>query len=294
MKSEKNILIAFILNLSFSVFEFLGGILTGSVAILSDAVHDIGDAVSIGIAFALEKKSKRPPDEKYTYGYIGYSIVGSLITTFILFLGSIAVIYNAIERIIFPNAINYDGMIIFAVIGVTINLIAAIITRGDSSLNQKAINLHMIEDVLGWIIVLIGAIVMRFTDFCILDSLMSIGVALFILTHALKSIFEALGLLLYKTPKDIDIADLKKHLREIDGVLDVHHIHVWSIDTHNNYATMHVVVTGDAHKIKENLRKELSNRNITHSTFEFEEKDEHCHNKYCHVDTRISEHKHHH
>ena len=180
MKTEKNILFAFILNLAFSIFEFFGGIFTGSIAILSDAVHDIGDATSIGIAFLLEKKSKRHPDEKYTYGYARYSLLGGVITTVILLLGSTMVVYNAVKRIINPVEIHYNGMILFAIVGVLVNFVAAFLTREGDSLNQKAVNLHMLEDVLGWAVVLVGAIVMRFTDFSLLDPILSIGVALFI------------------------------------------------------------------------------------------------------------------
>jgi len=139
MKSEKNIFIAFILNFAFSIFEFVGGILTGSVAILSDAVHDVGDAISIGASFFLEKKSKKQPDEKYTYGYGRYSVIGSVITTLILLVGSLIVIYNAIGRIISPAEINYNGMIIFALVGVCVNFFAALFTRHGDSLNQKAV-----------------------------------------------------------------------------------------------------------------------------------------------------------
>ena len=126
MKTEKNILIAFILNLSFSIIEFVGGAITGSVAIISDAVHDIGDAVSIGISYFLEKKSKKQPDEIYTYGYARYSVIGSVITTLILLFGSCAVIYNAVHRIVNPVKINYDGMIVFAIVGALVNFFAAI------------------------------------------------------------------------------------------------------------------------------------------------------------------------
>ncbi len=147
-KTDKNILIAFILNLTFSIFEFVGGTLTGSVAIISDSIHDLGDALSIGISYFLERKSKKKPDKKHTYGYIRYSVLGSTITTVILLTGSILVIYNAILRIINPVEINYNGMIIFAVFGVVINFIAAYFTKEGDSLNQKSVNLHMLEDVL--------------------------------------------------------------------------------------------------------------------------------------------------
>ncbi|MBE6535833.1 MAG: cation transporter [Ruminococcaceae bacterium] len=294
MKTERNILIAFILNLSFSIFEIIGGFFTGSVAIISDAVHDIGDAMSIGIAFFLEKKSKKQPDEKYTYGYARYSVIGSVITTLILLVGSLIVVYNAVLKIINPTEINYNGMIIFAVVGVAVNLGAAFVTREGDSINQKAVNLHMLEDVLTWIIVLIGAIVMRFTDFYLLDPLMSIGVSVFIFISALKNLKEAVDLFLEKTPHDVDIHELEEHICEIEGVIGMHHIHIWSMDGQSNYATMHVVTNADAHEIKEKIRTELREHGIDHVTLELEAEGEHCHEEHCHVKSSSGGHHHHH
>jgi len=294
MKTEKNILIAFLLNLIFSVFEFLGGIITGSVAIISDAIHDIGDAASIGFSYYLEKKSRKKPDEKYTYGYARYSVVGSVITTFILLFGSITVIYNAIIRIINPIQIDYNGMIIFAVFGVIINSLAAFFTHEGHSLNQKAVNLHMLEDVLGWIVVLIGAVVMRFTDFVLLDSVLSIGVAVFILINALKNLKEILDLFLEKTPKGTEISEIKEHVMTVEDVIDVHHIHIWSLDGENNFATMHIVTNADEHTVKERVRKELAEHGIFHVTLELEKENEDCYNKDCHIQHNSNNCHHHH
>ena len=293
MKTDRNILVAFILNLLFSVFEFVGGAITGSVAIISDAVHDIGDSLSIGISYFLEKKSKQKPDEKYTYGYIRYSIIGSVITTVILLGGSVVVIYNAILRILNPVEINYDGMIIFAVVGVIINFFAAYFTRHGDSLNQKAVNLHMLEDVLGWIVVLIGSVVMKFTDFVIIDPILSIGVSLFIFVHAVKNLKVAVDLFLEKTPMGIDISKLKEHLLKIESVDDVHHIHVWSIDGYNNYATMHVVSKINNKKIKDEIREELKEHGINHVTIEIESNVEECSEKNCEIDSsNLDKHSH--
>ena len=294
MKTEKNILVAFILNLAFSVFEFFGGIYTGSVAIMSDAVHDIGDAASIGISYFLEKKSKKQPDAEFTYGYMRYSVIGSVITTMILLVGSVVVTYNAVCRILAPVAINYNGMILFAVVGVCVNFAAAFFTREGDSLNQKAVNLHMLEDVLGWAVVLVGAVVIRFTEFTLIDPLMSIGVAAFIFVNAVKNLKEALDLFLEKTPHGVDVEEIREHIGHIDGVLDVHHIHVWSMDGHHNYATMHVVTSGDAHEIKANIREELAEHGIGHATLELESEGEHCHDEKCHVSHRESSGHHHH
>ncbi|MBQ9756797.1 MAG: cation transporter [Clostridia bacterium] len=294
MKTEKNILIAFILNLAFSVFEFFGGIFTGSVAIVSDAVHDIGDAASIGVSYFLEKKSRKQPDEKFTYGYVRYSVVGSVITTLILLVGSIMVIFNAAERIINPVEINYNGMLIFAVIGVIVNFGAAFVTREGDSINQKAVNLHMLEDVLGWIVVFVGAVVMRFTNFVIIDPILSIGVAVFILINAVKNLQEVLDLFLEKTPKGVSVEEIKEHILSLDGVIDVHHIHLWSMDGHSNYATMHIVTNAEPHEIKEAVREELSEHGICHATLELEEEGEHCGEESCHTEVKVSSGHHHH
>ena len=293
MKTQRNILIAFILNITFSIFEFIGGILTGSVAIISDSVHDIGDAASIGISYFLERKSQKQPDSTYTYGYLRYSVFGGVITTFILLFGSCAVIYNAVLRILNPTEINYNGMIIFAVIGTLINFGAAYFTREGDSINQKAVNLHMLEDMLGWVVVLIGAIVMKFTDFAIIDPLLSIGVAVFILINSIKNLKEILNLFLEKIPQNIDINELKEHLLKIEGVIDVHHIHIRSIDGNSNYATMHIVTDGDSHEIKKAVREELNEHGICHATLELEAPNEHCHEHDCST-THQHSHSHHH
>ncbi len=293
MKSEKNILIAFILNLAFAIFELIGGAITNSVAIVSDAIHDMGDSISIGLSFVLERISKKKPDDKYTYGYVRYSVIGSIITTTILLVGSIFVIYNAIKRIMNPIEINYNGMIIFAVVGVVVNFLAAYFTQEGESLNQKSVNLHMLEDVLSWGIVLIGALIMRFTDISIIDPVLSIGVAVFILFCALKNLKTIMDLFLEKTPNNINIAELKEHLLQIKGVEDIHHIHVWSIDGVNNYATMHVVVDNDCKEIKHEIKEKLEEHGIIHTTMEFEDKNEKCDVKECKVvKTKNSSHHH--
>ena len=209
MKTEKNILIAFLLNMAFSIFELIGGVFTNSVAIISDAVHDFGDSISIGISYVLEKKSKKKPDSQYTFGYTRYSILGAFITNTILITGSVLVIVNAIQRIINPVEINHDGMIIFAIFGVIVNFLAAYFTKEGDSLNQKAVNLHMLEDVLGWAVVLIGAIVIKFTQINLIDAIMSIGVAIFILVNALKSFKVIVDLFLEKIPSGVNIDEIK-------------------------------------------------------------------------------------
>jgi len=295
MKTEKNILIAFLLNLLFSLFELFGGFFTNSVAIISDAIHDFGDSISIGISYFLEKKSKKKPDNKYTYGYTRYSILGAFITNTILITGSVLVIVSATQRIINPIEINYNGMLIFAIFGASINFLAAYFTKDGDSLNQKAVNLHMLEDVLGWIIVLIGAIIIKFTKINIIDSILSIGVAIFISIHALKSFKKILDLFLTKTPSNVNIEHLKEHLLKIDNVVDIHHIHIWSMDGVNNYATMHLVTKSqDIQKTKMEVREELEEHGINHVTIEVEDENYRCNEIECEVKTNHNHSHHHH
>lgn len=296
MKTEKNILIAFLLNLAFAVFALVGGLFTGSVAILSDAVHDLGDATSIGVAYFLEKKSKKAPDQSYTYGYARYAVLGGVFTTLILLLGSVLVIRSAILRIVTPAPINYDGMLLFAIIGAGVNLLAALVTREGDSLGQRAVNLHMLEDVLGWLVVLVGAIVMHFTDAAILDPLLSIGVAVFVLVGAIRNLREALLVFLEQTPPEIDISALRAELCKLAGVLDVHHIHAWSLDGHKHCATMHIVAEGDPHAVKDRVRTSLRAYGICHATLELESEREHCHDTVCQMElaTHTGHHHHHH
>lgn len=293
-KSERNILLAFILNLAFSIFEFIGGAITNSVAITSDSIHDMGDAISIGISYFLEKISKRRPDDKYTYGYIRYSVMGSLITTIILLLGSCLVICSSIYKIIHPQKIIYSGMIIIAIIGVIVNSFAMHFTREGDSLNQKSVNLHMLEDVLGWIVVLIGAIIMKFTDIKIIDPILSIAVALFILFRAFKNFKFVIDLFLEKTPKGISIDELKNNIFKIDGVKDVHNIRVWSIDGYNNYAIMHVVSDGKADNIKKLIKDELKGHGICNTTIELESVNEDCNEESFTIDNVHMQFHHHH
>ena len=241
MNTQKNILIAFLLNLGFSVFEFFGGLLTGSVAILSDAVHDLGDALGIAVSWFLERKSKRQSDATYTYGYARFSVLGSVFTCGILLLGSVGVVVSAVGRLMNPVPIHYDGMILFAVVGVAVNATAAFVTRRGESLNQKAVNLHMLEDVLTWVVVLIGAAVMRFTDWTILDPLVSIAVAVYIFVHAIGHLREVGDIFLEKVPDGYAVEDIKARVESIEGVIDAHHIHIRSIDGYTHAASLHVV-----------------------------------------------------
>ncbi len=294
MKSDKKILLAFLLNLMFCIIEFIWGGFTRSIAIMSDAVHDLGDSVSIGLSYFLERVSKKEPDSIHTYGYLRYSVLGSLITSVILISGSVLVIYGGIQRLLNPVLINYDGMIILAIFGALINFLASYFTHGGHSLNQRAVSLHMLEDVLGWVVVLIGAVVMKFTDISYIDAILSIGVSIFILINALKNLNDIGDIFFEKTPKGVDIKELKEHLLSIDNVIDVHHFHIRSVDGFNNIATMHIITDKDFSLIKKKVKEELREHGINHTTIELENSDEECDDKNCSSFGEKHHHHHHH
>ena len=298
-KNSRNILIAFLLNLFFSIFELIGGLFTNSVAILSDAVHDLGDAISIGLSFVLEKKSKKKADNNYTYGYTRYSLLGAFTTLMILFMGSIVVICNSVNRLFNPVEINHNGMIVLAIIGTVINVIASLVTKDGNSINQKAVNLHMLEDAVGWIIVLLGAVLMKFTEFNIIDSLLSIGLSLFILINVIKNFAEIKNIFLEKVPNNINIDEIKRKIKEIENIKDIFHIHIWKIDEENISCTMHVLIDEgtDECVVKHNIRHILEHDGINHATIEIHKGHYHEKDLKCNLNEHHHEHKcacHHH
>lgn len=281
MKTERKMGIAFGLNLGFAVLELVGGLLTGSIAILSDALHDVGDACSIGIACLLERKSHRPANADYTYGYQRLSVLGAAMTNLILIVGSVLILVHAAERMIRPISIHYNGMIGLAVGGIAVNLAAALLTHGGHSLNERAVSLHMLEDVLGWVVVLIGAIVMRFTDFQLLDPILSILMAIFLLVVAGKGLWEAVSVFLERAPKHIDPEKLMESLLTESGVKDVHHLHLWSMDGTDAYCTLHVVAEPLEETLKARVKEKLQKMGIDHCTVEWEQEGEQCSEQEC-------------
>ena len=281
MKTDRNILFAFILNLGFSIFEIIGGLITGSYAILTDAIHDFCDALSIGLSYLCEKGSRKAPNLQYTFGYVRYSVLGAIFTTVMLLIGSILIIYHAIEHLFESQNINYNGMILFAIIGVIVNLIAVVLTRKGESLNQKAVNLHMLEDVFGWCTILVGAIIMRFTHITIIDPILSIIYSGWICIEAIRGLIKMLDLFLLKAPEHLHAGIIEKELNKIPQIINVHHIHSWSIDGVKNCVSAHLITNDDHNKIKHEARLCLQNLGVQHITLEMESEGDICEHRYC-------------
>ncbi|QWC00530.1 cation diffusion facilitator family transporter [Mycoplasmatota bacterium] len=301
MKSEKRMFLSFILNFIFTIFEFIGGLLTGSIALMSDSVHDFGDSISIGVAIFLEKKSKQKPDFKYTYGYYRFSLLGGLISSIILIIGSTLIIYRAIERLFNPEPLlNPQLLIIFAVIGVIINGLAAYNASKGTSANEKVISLHLLEDVFGWVALLITSILINIFDIHILDVLLSLLFSVYIIIHVFRNLKSIMEVFLEKAPSKPKISKIKEILLDIEDVLDIHHIHYWSLEGSIPIITLHAVVTEnksaeEIHKIQNQIHEALKNIGIEHSTVQIEFSGLDCFGKDCdNIELNASNHHHHH
>ncbi len=280
--SGGNILAAFFLNLGFCIIEFIGGYFTNSVAIISDAVHDLGDSMALLMAYVLEKYSNKKADQDFTYGYRRFSILSAFITSTILLIGSIFVIQTAIERIMNPEPVNVQGVLGLAVMGILVNGFAAWkLSKGESGLNQRAVMLHLMEDVLGWVAVLIVGIVLLFKDWFILDPILSILIALLILKNVYTNLMSIGRVVLQKWPDDLELVQLKKEILNFPEIVDIHSVQAWSLDSVSHSLSLHVVVDSqmvvhDLDLLKSKIRHVLSHHNILHASVEFEGKDFHC------------------
>lgn len=238
--SGKNLKIAFFLNLGFTIFELIGGYYVNSVAIISDAIHDLGDSLSLGTAWYLNKKSKRKADKAFSFGYARFSLLGALLNSVVLILGSIYVVYEAIGRIRAPEHSNASGMILFAIVGVVVNSYAAYKMSGGKSLNEKVISWHLLEDVLGWVAVLIVGVVLYFKDMHYLDPALSLLIAAYILWGVFKRLKETLFIFLQGVPKEIDLIKIEYQLKALAHVRSVHNTHIWSLEGEHHVFSTHL------------------------------------------------------
>ncbi|MDR3252571.1 MAG: cation diffusion facilitator family transporter [Tannerella sp.] len=278
--ATKNISVAFFLNLFFVFIEVAGGLFTNSIAILSDALHDFGDCLSLAVAYAFQKKATRKRNLQYTYGYRRYSLLGSVFLSGVLFVRSVFVIYEAAKRVVTVQEVNAGGMLWIAVAGIIINGAAALRLKKGSSLNERAVFLHIMEDVLGWVAVLIASIVMMFIHLPVLDPLLSIGISLWVLTNVYRNLRASFKIMLQATPEDVDMEHLEEELREVDEVVSVHDLHLWTMDGESHIMTLHVVSnTSNPEKLKQNIIEQVKTFNIDHVTIELENPEVDCQHK---------------
>ncbi|GJL66318.1 MAG: cobalt transporter [Nitrospirales bacterium] len=280
-QSSQRIGWAFVLNVGFTIIEFVGGLLTNSTAILADAVHDLGDSLSIGTAWVLSLLSKKKADNSFTYGYKRLSLIGALINGIVLIAGSAWVLLQAIPRLFDPVMPAAEGMLALAVLGVVVNGFAAYKLSAGTTLNEKVLNWHLLEDVLGWAAVLIVSIVLLIVEVPILDPLLAVGFTLFILFNVARNTWYAVKLFVQAVPERGLIEKVRKELLTISQVDSIHHEHAWSLDGESTVYTAHLEMSSPMSSqeqlwIKNQVAEKLQEFEFSHTTIELEFPQEDC------------------
>ena len=277
--SEGNIKVAFFLNLSFALIEIIGGLWTNSVAILSDALHDLGDSLTLGISWYFARIARRKSDQNFSYGYTRFSVLGALLNSIVLVSGSIFILTEAIPRLLNPINPHTEGMIYLAIGGVLINSAAAFRLSKGKSLNERSVYLHLLEDILGWVAVLIGSIIMHLWHLPIIDPILSIFIATFILYNVLKNLKGSFRIILQGTPSDLDVNQIHHAIAEIPDIGNIVDCHIWTMDGVFHVLSLHICIEKnlslyELSKMKVITKQKLKHLGINHATIEFETPEE--------------------
>ena len=270
MKAKYTVWVAFFLNLSYAIVEFIAGGIFGSSAVLADSVHDLGDAIAIGLSAFLETISNREEDSRYTLGYKRFSLLGALVTAVILMTGSVLVILENLTKLFHPKPVNDEGILWLGIIAVSINLLASLVVRKGKTKNESILSLHFLEDTLGWVAVILMAIVLRFTDWYILDPLLSLVISIFILSKAIPRFWSTLKIFLDAVPEGVDIKQVKSDLEQLDHVASINQLNLWTMDGLEKNAIVHVCLKEieQMEVCKESIRTLLKNYGFQNITIE--------------------------
>lgn len=278
-----NIRTAFFLNLGFTVVEIVGAFLTNSTAILASAAHDLGDCFALGQAWYFERIAGERGDTRYTYGYKRFSTFGALISTVLLLVSSLYILSQAIPRILHPEASHAGGMVALAFVGVAVNGLAMLRLSKEKGMNTRVVALHLLEDVLGWVAVLVVSVSLLFIDFPALDPILAVLITLYILSNVVKNLRSMLPIFLQAVPDDVSLDTIVHEIEGMDQVNAVHHAHIWSLDGEHNVFTAHLELSSqpapDAYgAIKDEIRAIIQRHGLYHSTVEIEFPGEVCRN----------------
>ena len=297
MKTKHTVWLAFFLNLSYAIVEFIAGGVFGSSAVLADSVHDLGDAVAIGVSAVLETISNREEDSRYTLGYKRFSLLGALITAVILMTGSVFVILENLTKLFHPQPVNDEGILWLGIIAVTINVLASLVVRKGKTKNESILSLHFLKDTLGWVAVILMAIVLRFTDWYILDPLLSLAISFIILSKAIPRFWSTLKIFLDAVPEGVDIEQVTSDLEQLDNVASINQLNLWTMDGLEKNAIIHVCLEQieDMEASKTAIRHHLKDIGFHNITIEVDsDQDSHaCHKRDIHAIESQSGHDHH-
>ena len=282
MKSSKNMTIAFLLNFSFAIIEFIFGLLFHSSAVLADAIHDTGDALAIGLSTLFEKVSTKKEDREYTLGYKRYSLLGALLTSVILLVGSTLVIVENIPKLLAPEKVNYDGMLVLGIFAIVVNTAASRVVSHGHSHNESILSLHFLEDILGWVAVIVVSLILRFTDWYFLDPLLSLVIAGFILSQALPKFWENIQIFLDHVPSDVDLSQLYQEIAALENVRAITQLNVWTTDGLEKFSMLHICLENPnlLAETQASLRQKLLAYGIAKVTIQTDESLQE-HQEYC-------------
>lgn len=264
--TNKNILIACILNFSFSIFELIGGLLTGSSAILSDALHDFGDSISLFLSLVLQFFAKKTPTKKYTYGFSRLSVIGAIINIIVLSIGTVFIIINAIDKLINPSSVVASGMFFMSIFGIFVNLFSVIRMNGSLNILDKSVALHLLEDLIGWIAVFIVSIVIYFTDFYFLDPILSLVISAILIKNIYTNSKEIINIVMQAVPNQDIYKQTEKIILDIKNISVINKLNIWSLDGENHIASMSVNICGEIDILY--LKNQLSELGISETTIE--------------------------
>ena len=272
MKAKYTVWVAFFLNLSYAIVEFIAGGIFGSSAVLADSVHDLGDAIAIGVSAFLETISNREEDSHYALGYKRFSLLGAMVTAVILMTGSVLVILGNITKLFHPQAVNDEGILWLGIIAISVNVIASLVVRKGKTKNESILSLHFLEDTLGWVAVILMAIVLRFTDWYILDPLLSLVISIFILSKAIPRFWSTLKIFLDAVPEGVDIKQVKSDLEQLDHVASLNQLNLWTMDGLEKNAIVHVCLKEieQMELCKESIRSKLKDCGFQNITIEID------------------------
>jgi cobalt-zinc-cadmium efflux system protein len=273
---EKRVRLAAFLNIAFTILEIVGGFWTNSLAILSDALHDFGDSVALLVSWLFERAARKQPDSSRTFGYQRLSLFSALFSASILIGGSVVIIFQAIPRFFNPEQVNASGMLLIAVVGIVFNGAGFFLLKKGESLNEKVLSWHLLEDVLGWVGILVGGVIIYFWKIYLLDPIMTIALTAFILYNVTKNLKEAINILMQGVPKHINLEAVKHDILAIKGVIGLHDIHIWSLEGETDVFTAHIVLDNETLRspepTKQTIKETLQKHHIEHSTVELESK----------------------
>ena len=273
MKTKYAVWLAFLLNLSFAIVEFIAGGIFGSSAVLADSVHDFGDAIAIGISAFLESISNRKEDSHYTLGYKRFSLLGAMVTAVILMTGSGMVILENVSKLFHPQPVNEEGLLWLGIIAISVNVLASLVIRKGQTKNEFILSLHFLEDTLGWLAVILMAMVLRYTDCYILDPLLSLAISFFILSKVIPRFWSTLKIFLDAVPEGVDIKQVKNDLEQLDNVSSINQLNLWTMDGLEKNAIVHVCLEHVKHMevCKESIRDLLKESGFQNVTIEVDE-----------------------